>query len=162
MKKIYLILLGVFGVFASCTKSPQVQLVSTTNNNPWVELENISEKTPGLSKISISVNTQNQQQKILGFGGCFNELGWEALELVNPSEKEQLLNDLFNPLTGCKFNLCRIPIGANDYAVDWYSHNETSEDFSMENFSINRDLQRLVPYIKEAQKINPGIGRAHV
>jgi glucosylceramidase len=84
-------------------------------------------------------------------------MGWEALNWVKPEEKQQILNDLFDPVNGCKFNICRMPIGANDYAVNWYSHNETEGDFAMEHFSIDRDKQRLVPYIKEAQKINPEI-----
>ncbi len=50
-----------------------------------------------------------------------------------------------------------MPIGANDYAVNWYSHNETEGDFAMENFSIDRDKERLIPYIKEAQKLNPDV-----
>ena len=157
MKRITFISIGLFAFFASCTQSPQVELISTTNSKPWIKKEIGSESTQGLAEISIQVNTKNKQQEIVGFGGCFNEMGWEALGMVTPEEKQQLLNDFFNPETGCKFNLCRMPIGANDYAVDWYSHNETPGDFAMENFSIDRDKQRLVPYIQEAQKINPQI-----
>ena len=50
-----------------------------------------------------------------------------------------------------------MPIGANDYSVDWYSLNETKGDFEMRNFNINRDKQRLIPYIKAAQKYRPDL-----
>ncbi len=157
MKKLNLIFLALAAMLASCTQSPKITWVSTTDSNRWVEKENITKPSEGLSEIAITIDTQNQQQTISGFGGCFNEMGWEALNWVKPEEKQQILNDLFNQETGCKFNLCRMPIGANDYAVDWYSHNETEGDFAMENFSIDRDKKRLVPYIQEAQKINPDV-----
>jgi glucosylceramidase len=50
-----------------------------------------------------------------------------------------------------------MPLGANDYAVDWYSHNETTNDYEMKFFSIERDRKRLIPYIKEAKKIYPNL-----
>ena len=97
------------------------------------------------------------EQKIDGFGGCFNELGWDALNVLKPAQRAQILKDIFDPRSGCKFSICRMPIGANDYAVDWYSLNETKGDFEMKNFSISRDKQRLIPYIKAAQKYRPDL-----
>ncbi|WP_372751877.1 hypothetical protein [Labilibaculum sp.] len=157
MKSIKLSLLVVALASVACTKTPNVKWVSTTNDARWEEKEIAAPSKDGLQEVVLNIDTKKQQQEIEGFGGCFNEMGWEALGMVTPAEKQQLLNDLFDTETGCKFNLCRMPIGANDYAVDWYSHNETSEDFAMENFSIDRDKQRLVPYIHEAQKLNPEI-----
>ena len=157
MKKLKLISLALIALLAACTQAPKVTWVSTTNDNPWVDKELTSEVTKVISEIAINIDTQKQQQEISGFGGCFNEMGWEALNMITPEEKQQILNDLFDPVNGCKFNICRMPIGANDYAVNWYSHNETDQDFAMENFSIDRDKKRLIPYIHEAQKINPDI-----
>jgi len=157
MKKMKLIIIAFAAMLTACTQSPKVTWVSTTNNKPWVEKEFTQDASNGLSELTIDIDTQKQEQTISGFGGCFNELGWEALRIVTSDEKEQILNDLFDPVSGCKFNICRMPIGANDYAINWYSHNETPEDFAMENFSIARDKKRLVPYIREAQKINPEI-----
>ncbi len=154
---IRLSLFAVLLSFMACTKAPEVKLISSTDKNPWVEKELAKPSADDLPQVVVNIDTNKQEQTITGFGGCFNEMGWEALNMVTPEEKQQLLNDLFNSETGCKFNLCRMPVGANDYAVDWYSHNETEGDFAMANFSIDRDRQRLVPYIKEAQKINPEI-----
>ncbi|GIZ10209.1 hypothetical protein [Flavobacterium sp. UMI-01] len=145
-------------LFLSLTVMAQknkVSWVSTTNDKVWVTKTYIPENNKKAADLSISIDTKNQKQKIDGFGGCFNELGWDALGMVTPKEKQQILNDLFDLKSGCKFNICRMPIGANDYAVNWYSHNETAGDFAMTNFSIDRDKKRLIPYIKEAQKINP-------
>ncbi len=157
MKSIKLSLFALMLVGVACTKKPNVKWVSTTDQNRWVEKEIVVPSKMDLEQVVINIDTNDKEQVIEGFGGCFNEMGWEALNMVTPEEKQQLLNDLFNTKTGCKFNLCRMPIGANDYAIDWYSFNETDGDFAMDNFSIYRDKQRLVPYIHEAQKLNPNI-----
>lgn len=93
-------------------------------------------------------------QRMEGFGGCFNELGYRALSHLSPSDRESLLTELYAP-NRANFNLCRLPIGANDYAEDWYSLDETAGDFSLEHFSIERDKHCLIPYIKEAQCYQP-------
>lgn len=157
MKNLKLILLVLVAGLASCTQQPQITWVSSTDANRWSTKDISTITNSGLSEIAVDINTENQQQTISGFGGCFNEMGWEALNWVTPAEKQQILNDLFDTVNGCKFNLCRMPIGANDYAVNWYSLNETEGDFAMENFSIDRDKKRLIPYIHEAQKINPDV-----
>jgi glucosylceramidase len=50
-----------------------------------------------------------------------------------------------------------MPIGANDYARDYYSLNDSSGDFEMKYFSIDRDREILIPYIKAAMKFRPDL-----
>jgi glucosylceramidase len=94
-------------------------------------------------------------QVIDGFGGCFNELGWIALSTADPGKRQEVLDEFFDNETGCRFTYCRTPIGASDFAAEWYSYNETDGDYRMESFSIERDFKYLIPYIKEALQRNP-------
>ena len=87
-----------------------------------------------------------------GFGGCFNELGWRALGALRAADRNAIMDALFDRNDGCRFNLCRLPIGASDYAAEWYSHNEVPGDLAMKHFSIARDEQYLIPYIRLALK----------
>ena len=89
-----------------------------------------------------------------GFGGCFNELGWDAMKDLSSTDKDAVFESLFSA-AGCHFTFCRMPIGASDYALEWYSLNETDGDYAMEHFSIERDKQYLIPYINEARKYVP-------
>ncbi|MEI6865322.1 hypothetical protein [Flavicella sp.] len=159
MKSIKLIAILFLAICYACNEKPttKVTWVSSTSTSLWENKVYKKSQENNLVDVNITIDINKKQQTITGFGGCFNELGWDALGMVTPEEKQQILNDLFDKEEGCKFNICRMPIGANDYAVDWYSHNETAEDFEMANFSIDRDKKRLIPYIKEAQKINPDI-----
>jgi glucosylceramidase len=103
----------------------------------------------------ITVYPNKSLQTIEGFGGCFNEKGWEALSVLSPEERGTVMNRIFDPVEGLGFSICRVPIGANDYALDRYSLNETSLDYEMKHFSIERDKISLIPYIKEAMSIQP-------
>jgi len=126
--------------------------IQTTEQNQWAE--------KGMPpKISESENTVTLtdvfDQKIGGFGGCFNELGYIALQKISQEKQKEIFSALFEKESGCNFNFCRLPIGANDYAAEWYSHNEHDSDYDMSRFSIERDYKYLLPYIKQAHKLNP-------
>jgi glucosylceramidase len=48
-------------------------------------------------------------------------------------------------------------LGANDFSLDWYSYDEVPHDFVLEHFSISRDLETLVPFIKGALQYQPDL-----
>lgn len=105
----------------------------------------------------IVVNSGSKLQRIDGWGACFNERGWKAMEILPQSARDALMNEFFHPTSGLKLGLCRTPIGASDYAVDLYSLNESAGDHAMADFSIERDRQRLIPFIKAARAIRPDL-----
>jgi glucosylceramidase len=148
-----LLLLAAFG----CKTSEKAEWVSTTNQLPWVKNLELIVNSGQSPDASIVIPIDSARQIVDGFGGCFNELGWDALGTLTEESKKEVLKNLFDSISGCRFNIFRMPIGANDYAVDWYSHNETAEDFEMKNFSLDRDKLRLIPYIKTAQSYIPNL-----
>lgn len=85
-----------------------------------------------------------------GWGGCFNELGHDALALLPAAERAAIMHGLFHPAGELRLGIGRLPMGANDYSRSWYSLDEEDGDFSLRSFSIARDRQRLIPYIQEA------------
>ena len=120
----------------------------TTRNAVFVE-QPVTETVPESShKV---VLTGEKKQKIKGFGGCFNELSAIALEKTSKENREKIYQSLFGK-EGLQLGFNRIPIGASDYAAEWYSHDEYDDDYTMKHFSIERDYKYLIPYIKEAQK----------
>jgi len=58
---------------------------------------------------------------------------------------------------GAHFAWGRIPMGASDYAMRRYTGDETANDTSMSSFSITRDKEKLIPYIKAAQAVKSNI-----
>lgn len=103
----------------------------------------------------VLVNSSRRLQIIDGWGECFNERGWKAMEILSPNARDALTNEPFYAWDGLKLNLCRTPIGASDYAVDLDSLNETAGDHAMRHFSIDLDRKLLIPHIKEGGTGNP-------
>lgn len=100
---------------------------------------------------------ESQTFQILdGFGGSFNELGYIALQNTPLAEQNKVMEALFGE-NGLRFNYCRMPIGANDFAREWYSYNQVPDDFDMEHFNISRDTLFQVPYIKKALALKPNL-----
>ncbi|MFW6370909.1 MAG: glycoside hydrolase family 30 protein, partial [Bacteroidota bacterium] len=129
----------------------------STTNETWQVVGQNSQNIEQPGK-TFRIDPTSSQQVIDGFGGCFNELGWDALNIVDSTDREAVLEELFAPNTGgVKFTICRMPIGANDFARDFYSLNDTPGDFAMENFNIDRDKTSLIPYIKRAMVYNPDL-----
>jgi len=132
-----------------------VQWFSSTEASRWTKKQ-VNAGLADETKANLTLSGE-AFQNVEGFGGCFNELGFVALTHLPAEEREKVLYSLFHPDGDQKFSICRLPIGASDYATEWYSLNETDGDFAMEHFSIARDRKYLIPYIKEALKLNPAL-----
>lgn len=104
----------------------------------------------GGERVGLSLSGE-RRQTFRGFGGCFNELGWKALCEAKPEEREKFLDELFCT-DGCGFNFGRVPIGANDFSIEWYSCDEVDGDLELEHFNIERDKKYTLPFIREAAK----------
>jgi glucosylceramidase len=138
--------------------SPPIRWICSTEQACWQE--RLPSPLPAWSAKPASLITLDaniQFQTIDGFGGCFNELGWEALTALPADKREAALKALFSP-DEANFTLGRAPIGANDFSLGWYSLNEIPGDFAMTRFSIARDRQDLLPFIKAAMKYQPKLG----
>ncbi len=145
-------------ILFSCSQKEIIEITSTSPSGNWQKQSiRVTVTRPASENPDILIDNQKVEQVITGFGGCFNELGWEALQALPKPEQDNILSALFDTVSGCRFTLCRMPIGANDYALDWYSYDETPGDYDMKDFSISRDEKRLIPYIKRARAINPNL-----
>lgn len=130
-----------------------IQWIATAKDQLWQEKQP-EQKTSAAVNITVK---EAGKRIIEGFGGCFNELGYHAIQQLPEQEQQTVYEALFSPDGDCRFSICRLPIGASDYALEWYSHNETDDDIDMAHFSIERDRKYLIPYIKEALKRNPDL-----
>lgn len=148
------IILGGLMISLSNSYAQSLTWISSTEGNVWkeakVKLRTKSDKTPVL-KADGSENIQTFKK----WGTCFNELGWDALNLLPLDEQKRVLDKLFAPNGELRFSVGRISMNANDYAREWYSCDEVPGDFKLTYFNINRDKETLIPYVKRALKVNP-------
>jgi glucosylceramidase len=106
----------------------------------------------------VTVDDASTAQTWEGFGGAFNELGWNDLSLLSQADRDRALNLLYGA-DGARFAFGRIPIGASDYAMDRYTDDEigSGTDEPLASFSIERDLMKVIPYVKAAQAVKGNI-----
>ena len=152
MRNLFLLL--AFAAMAACGQAPQIQWVSSTLESPWQEMEVVL--SDQVAAESFAVNPEAVLQTIEGFGTCFNELGWTSLSELSEADRAAILQDLFTP-EGANFTMARMPLGANDFSVDYYSYDQVDGDFALAHFSIDRDREALIPFIKAAQAVNPAL-----
>ena len=134
----------------------RITFVTTTETNAW-QNSTLFKPTFRWDMLNLNVDpgTSRTGQTMEGFGGCFNELGWTSLKQLSEQDRESVLHELFDPVAGARFTYCRMPIGANDFATEAYSYDETDGDFDLKHFSIEHDRQTLIPFIHAAQRYQP-------
>jgi glucosylceramidase len=136
------------------TNPTTATLVTSASGAMW-QPGTLTTTTTGAS--NVTVNDTTTYQRIDGFGGAFNEQGWDNLMQLSPADRTQALTLLFDATNGARFVFGRIPIGSSDYAMSRYTDDETAGDTSMSNFSITQDQKYLIPYIQGALQINPSL-----
>ncbi len=118
--------------------------------------------------VDVTVMESSEAQTWEGFGGGFTELGWSYLSKLSQADQDQAMQLLFGS-DGARFAWGRIPIGGNDFVLSHYTLDDTGDDVipdsaetnrppadvALSKFSIDRDQQNLIPYIKAAQAVNP-------
>jgi glucosylceramidase len=127
-------------------------VVTSAQNAYWVTAP-VTKVTSGTADLNVATNTTYQRWD--GFGGTFNEMGWDALSVVS-TEIPNAMKLLFDR-DGANFVYGRLPLGASDYSTSWYTLNDTAGDFAMNSFSIARDRMKLIPFIKAALQVKPDI-----
>ena len=149
----------LFSIMVPAHADPALRWISSTPASPWQEMPvpEPTPSTPGSPASPLRLDPLTTFQRIDGFGGCFNDLGWQALLALNPTNSEAVLKELFAS-SGANFTLGRVPLGANDFSLCWYSLDETPGDYQMHDFSIARDRHELIPFIKAAMVWQPKLG----
>ena len=151
------IVLGLMFISVLTVNAQKVKWVSTTDSARWQTHPAIKlKKADGeINDSTVLIDISQKAQQITGWGGCFNELGWKALQALDEKDREAVLKALFDQKEGSRFNICRTPMAASDFALDAYSYDDVADDYEMKHFSIERDKKTLIPFIKAAMKYSP-------
>ena len=102
---------------------------------------------------SLWVDSAHRFQTLLGFGGAFTESAAVTWQKLSVARREELLHAYFADTGGHGYAMCRVHMNSCDFALGNYSHVETPGDTELKSFSIARDRQALIPFIKAAQRV---------
>ena len=111
---------------------------------------NFNKELGNIEKGLINVYPDEFFQKIIGFGGAFTESSGYCLKQVKEEIADIIMNDYFTE-KGLNYSFCRTPIGSTDFSLSSYSYIKKN----INEFSIERDEQYIIPMIKNALNKNP-------
>ncbi len=101
----------------------------------------------------IEVDSTKKFQEIEGFGGSFTEAGGYTLAQLPEDKRNQVIEAYFHPEKGLDYSLCRTHINSCDFSLGNYAYTETKGDTELEDFDVARDEEYLIPFIKDALKV---------
>jgi glucosylceramidase len=145
---------GIDGGTGGTSGTTERTLVVSGPGAYWTAGGSLTEVTSGNADVTVKDTSTGQAWE--GFGGAFNEMGWHYLSMLSQNDRDAAIRLLYGA-DGARFAFGRIPIGASDYAMDRYTLDETPGDTSLADFSIERDKQLLIPFVKAAQAVKANI-----
>lgn len=101
-----------------------------------------------------NIYDQVRYQKILGFGGAMTQASAVNLMKMNAADQDAVMKGYFDREEGIGYSLCRTTINSCDFSTEFYSYDDTEDDWELKNFSIGHDRQDVIPMIKKAMSIN--------
>ncbi|WP_310556263.1 glycoside hydrolase family 30 protein [Flavobacterium sp.] len=151
MKNIIYPILAMSIMSCSVTKQMEVEVFETSaNGNSLKKMETFSVKG---SNIVISLNPNEEFQKITGFGGSFTESSASLLNRLSEKKRKKILDAYFSE-EGANYSLTRTHIASCDFSLSNYTYAKVENDLAMEHFTIEDDKEDLIPMILEAHSIS--------
>jgi len=114
----------------------------------------------GSNPLTVDIDDERTYQTMTGFGATFTDSSaWLMNTTQNSTQRAALMSDLFSA-SGIGLNMLRQPMGSTDFihtVGGYYTYDDTPGDTSLANFSVGHDDADIVPMIKQALSVNPGI-----
>ena len=112
----------------------------------------------GSGAFVINVDDSQTFQLWDGVGAAMTDSSASVISGMSTSAKDALMQQLFSQTNGIGLNFVRDPMGASDFTNGLpYTYDDGQADPTLANFSIQHDLNQIIPLIKQAQAINPNV-----
>lgn len=109
----------------------------------------------------VRIDPNKTFQTISGSGASFTDSSAYLInQVLSKEDKDALMIKLFDKEEGIGLSFIRQPMGASDFARDFYTYNDMPKgqtDETLQYFSIDHDRVDIIPLLQEALSINPDI-----
>jgi len=119
--------------------------------------------SPGKSDLTtITVDPATTYQSVDGFGAALTDSAAAVLYRLSPDARDAAMRSLFDPATGIGVSFLRQPVGSSDFtaAATHYTYDDVAPgqtDLPLKHFSIAHDEAQILPLLRQARKLNPGL-----
>src|SRR5260221_1112903 len=154
----------VFQAITTRAAGPTVQVWLTTSDgsNRLTPQANLTFGSNTGNSWTMTVNESQELQQMDGFGAAITDSSaWLIYNKMSTSQRNALMQQLFDPNQGIGISFVRIPMGASDFSVNGpYSYDDLpagQTDPNLNNFSISHDLAYIIPILQQAHSLNPNL-----
>jgi glucosylceramidase len=151
--KPFLYIFLVFMIMSCTNKQEQLDVEVFETSASGNQLTPITVFNTGDSMVRIKLLPEVKFQTITGFGGSFTEASASLLNKLSKANRNKIIEAYFGE-TGAKYSLTRTHMNSCDFSLSNYSYAPVEGDVDLENFSINEDLDDLIPMIKDAMTVS--------
>ena len=152
MRQLMIICILLTGTLA--LNAQKVTKYTTTEKAPWVAgTTALAAKAEGTVVATVEGNERGVTFN--AWGTTFNELDWDAFNLLSRDDQDEVMRRLFAKDGDLRFTHGRVSMNANDYARSWYQCDDVVGDLGLKHFNIERDKQNIIPLARAAQKYCP-------
>lgn len=157
---VIVIVIGLFEV--SCSTDSHFKVVQTAEGTsdrltPQEPVPILQEGSTDPQEYTLDIDVNQRYQKIRGFGGAFTDSTAFNFMQLPQDKQEQILESYFGS-SGHGYSICRLQMGSSDFAISHYNYANETDDFALKSFSIEHDLEYIIPMIQMAQKVAAKIG----
>ena len=161
MNKLNVVTICLMMIALSSCKTEQKE--QTVKNDMTFEVYETSAKGNSLTKIEdfksnkdtvrIKLSPDEKFQTITGFGGAFTESSAYLLNKLSPANRDTILQAYFAK-DGANYSLTRTHMNSCDFSLTNYSYSPVEGDTNLEHFTIEEDMDDLIPMIKDAIEVS--------
>lgn len=138
----------------ACTTENSLEVEVYETSAAGNQLKQLTDFNTEEKAISLQLTPEETFQTITGFGGSFTEASAYLLNQLSPANRDKVLQAYFGE-NGAKYSLTRTHMNSCDFSLSNYSYALVEGDVALDSFSIQEDLDDIIPMIKEAMAISP-------
>jgi len=138
---------------SSCSQEKKLEVEVYETSAAGNKLTLITEAVVSENASDFIIAPEEQYQTITGFGGAFTESSAYLLNELSKENREEILKAYFSK-EGANYSLTRTHMNSCDFSLDQYSYAPVEDDMELENFTVEEDMDDLIPMIKDAMAIS--------
>lgn len=140
-------------VSISCSQEPKMEVVVYETSAAGHKLTAIDAASTGTDPITIVLSPEKELQTITGFGGAFTESSAYLLNKLSQKNRDTILKAYFSR-DGANYSLNRTHMNSCDFSLSNYSYAPVPGDKDLKHFTIQEDMDDLIPMIKDAMAVS--------
>ena len=140
-------------LISSCMNQKEMDAEIFETSESGNKLTKMTEFSKTEEKVEISIFPEEKYQAITGFGGSFTEASAYLLNQLSLENRNIILEAYFGE-SGAKYSLTRTHMNSCDFSLGNYSYAPVTDDMELKDFSIEEDMDDIIPMIKDAMAIS--------